>query len=74
MWQYSSSDIPIVRFVIPEMCRHNCGMSNNADHEAAEYTVNLPTSMNGPLAAQSREDPDPYSLPANTMTWRPSSL
>ena len=33
------------------------------------YTVqHLLTSIHGPLAAQSRDDPEPYSLPAKIIT------
>src|ERR1700731_777459 len=31
-------------------------------------------SKRGPLAAQSRDDPDPYSLPASTMVGTPSAM
>ena len=36
-------------------------------------TARMPSSR-VPLAAQSREDPDPYSLPASTTSGVPSSM
>ena len=35
-------------------------------------TARTPCSA-GPLAAQSRDEPDPYSLPASTMSGVPSA-
>ena len=35
-------------------------------------TARIPSSR-GPLAAQSREEPDPYSRPARTMLGTPSA-